>query len=71
MSDRVGIAVYCAVCKHRKKPISRSQPLGMHLCNQHECEGYYQEPRPGSLWPGEKESDFGYPCGDDGTVPAA
>lgn len=67
MSERVGIAVHCVVCHARKKPIGRSGPLGMHLCD-HECPGYYQAPRPGSLWPGETESEFGYPCGDDGTT---
>jgi len=32
-----------------------------------ECPGYYAEPHVGSLWPGETDADFGYPCGDDGT----
>jgi len=36
------------------------------LCD-HECPGYRLDPKPGSLWPGERKSDFGYPCGDDAT----
>ena len=51
----------------RKKPIGRDTPLGLHLCD-HECDGYYQPPLPGSLWPGERESEFGYPCGTHGTI---
>jgi hypothetical protein len=26
-----------------------------------DCEGYYAEPLPGCLWPGETDADFGYP----------
>jgi hypothetical protein len=66
MSDRIGIAVYCAVCRHCKAPIGRSVPLGFFMCDD-ECPGYRDEPRPGSLWPGERKSEFGYPCSDDGT----
>lgn len=62
---RVGIDVKCVVCGTTKKPIGRSAPLGMHLCD-HECPGYYQDPRPGSLWWGETEEQFGYPVGPDG-----
>lgn len=64
---KVGIAVYCATCGLRKKPIGRDAPMAMatSLCD-HECSGYRQNPRPGGLWPGEKEVDFGYPVGSDG-----
>ena len=59
---KVGVAVECAVCHRRKKPIGRdSRDNG--LCDG-ECEGYRQEPKPGSLWPGESEADFGYPVCD-------
>jgi hypothetical protein len=60
VSERIGVAVRCALCGARKKPIGRSAPLGVHLCD-HECLGYRQPPYPGSLWPGERESEFGYP----------
>jgi hypothetical protein len=68
VSERIGIAVYCTTCGHRKKPVGRAAPLSMHLCNAFECDGYYQEPHPGQLWPGERESEFGYPCGTHGTI---
>jgi len=63
---RVGIAVHCAVCNQTKKPIGRSGLLEWLGCDD-SCEGYRQEPLPGSLWPGERSEDFGYPVGNDGT----
>lgn len=64
---KIGKAVYCQACGMRKTPIGRSPPLGLanSLCG-HECEGYRKEPRPGSLWPGESEEEFGYPAGNYG-----
>ena len=62
MSDQeVGKAVDCAVCGRRKKPIGRSAPMEManSLCDP-DCEGYYKDPKPGSLWPGETQEEFGY-----------
>ena len=70
---KVGIPITCAVCGLTKKPMGRSAPLGFHMCEPivgdlpGGCEGYYQEPHIGSLWPGESEADFGYPVGDAGT----
>ena len=66
MSGRVGIQVNCTVCGNMKKPIGRSAPLSWYGCD-HECEGYTQDPKPGSLWPYETEEDFGYPVSDDAT----
>lgn len=65
---RVGISVTCTTCGMRKKPVGRSAPLEMAngLCDQ-DCPGFYNEPRSGSLWPGESEADFGYPVSSDGT----
>jgi hypothetical protein len=68
-ATRVGIAVECRVCGYDKKPIGRSAPLGLSYCDD-DCDGYRQEPRPGSLWPRESEADFGYPVGADGTTDA-
>lgn len=68
MNDKIGIAVYCVVCGHRKAPIGRSVPIGLYLCDR-DCDGYDIAPLPGSLWPGEKESEFGYPCCDNATKP--
>lgn len=64
---KVGIAVYCTICRHRKKPRGRSAPLGAYLCDW-ECEGYNLDPQVGTLWPGETEEDFGYPVGPYGWV---
>lgn len=65
---RVGVAVECTRCRLRKIPRGRSASMEManSLCD-HECPGYYEDPRPGSLWPGESQEDFGYPVGADGT----
>jgi len=62
MSDeKVGVAVTCTVCYMRKKPIGRSAPMELanSMCD-HECPGYYLEPKPGDLWPGETREEFGY-----------
>jgi hypothetical protein len=66
-----GIAVICTVCGLRKKPHGRSAPPEIHYCNQ-DCSGYQDEPKPGCLWPGETEADFGYPICDNATeeIPA-
>lgn len=66
LTSKVGVIVRCAVCGHMKKPIGRDVALSAHYCDD-DCTGYRQPPYPGSLWPGESESDFGYPVGDDGT----
>ena len=64
---RVGVMVKCAVCGQMKKPIGRSAPVEASYCD-HECKGYQQNPRPGSLWPGETSDEFGYPVSEDGSV---
>lgn len=66
---KTGIAGYCAYCGLRKKPIGRSAPMAManYLCD-FGCQGYHQDPLPGSLWPGETEEEFGFPVGTDGVV---
>jgi hypothetical protein len=55
------VAVDCTTCGMRKKPVGRSAPMEManSLCD-HECPGYYQDPKPGELWPGETSEEFGY-----------
>jgi hypothetical protein len=57
----VGIGVTCSVCGLRKKPIGRSAPMEManSLCD-HECDGYYKDPYPYDLWPGETREEYGY-----------
>lgn len=65
---KIGIAENCRTCLRTKRPIGRSAPMEMSgaLCGD-DCEGYRQEPSPGSLWPGETEEEFGFPVGEDGT----
>ena len=70
LSDKRGVAVECTECRQRKSPIGRSAPLGAYLCD-YECPGYYLEPIPGHLWPGESERDFGYSVPDRGTTAEA
>jgi hypothetical protein len=69
-ATRKGIVVECESCGLEKKPVGRSAPLEMYLCNQ-DCPGYYNDPKPGSLWPGESEEDFGYLVSTVGTTEAA
>lgn len=62
---KVGIRVYCTVCHRAKAPHGRSVPDATYSswCT-HECGGYYDEPKPGCLWPGETSEQFGYEhCG--------
>lgn len=72
--NKVGVAVVCEVCGYQKKPIGRSAPMGVPYCAEaydgEGCDGYYIDPRPGSLWPGESEADFGYPAQNAGTTAA-
>jgi len=63
---RVGVTVTCTVCGGMKKPIGRAAPAAAFYCDD-DCEGYRQPPFPGSLWPGERSDEFGYPVSKDGT----
>lgn len=63
-----GVRAWCTTCSNPKQPVGRSAPLEASYCTR-ECSGYDKEPRVGSLWPGETDADFGYPCSDVGTEP--
>lgn len=63
---RVGVIVRCSKCGLAKAPVGRSVPMMAAYCDDR-CGGYLEPPRPGSLWPGESEADFGYAVGSDGT----
>lgn len=63
-----GVRVECSVCGQMKQPIGRDGGVYRRYCDW-ECPGYRQEPYAGSLWPGETDADFGFPCGDAGTEP--
>lgn len=65
---KVGIRVECAVCGQTKQPRGRSAPVQCQYCDVF-CPGYDQPPHVGSLWPGETDEEFGYPCSDVGTKP--
>lgn len=46
----------CKRCGRRKHPRGRSVPLeaSTGYCG-YDCEGYLEEPRPGHMWPSERE----------------
>lgn len=71
MTDvRVGIQVFCEVCGWDKKPHGRSVPGTNFYCTP-ECDGYYEPPLPGCLFPNERSDDFGYACCTNATRPLA
>lgn len=46
--------VICKLCGRIKAPSGRSVPLEVSAgyCS-HDCDGYWKDPKPGHLWPGE------------------
>lgn len=54
---KVGIPAYRSVFWSGKAPHGRSA-MGY-------WRGYVIDPKPGCLWPGETEEDFGYRCCDN------
>ena len=59
--NEVGETLWCTVCPRSKAPAGRS--VGMEAYSSYcssDCEGYYQDPHPTSLFPGESRLDFGY-----------
>ena len=66
--NKTGVAVKCCECGLTKKPVGRDVPLEPGgWCHGYVCRGYYLEPHPGSLWPGESEEDYGKLVDDTGT----
>ena len=59
----VGIYVKCATCDRQKHPVGRDSYTAM--CDE-DCPGYWEKPKPGLLWPGETEIQFGSTVGNDG-----
>jgi hypothetical protein len=37
------------------------------MCTDDQCADYYNDPKPGDLWPGETEEEFGYPVSANAT----
>lgn len=66
---KIGIRVTCTVCGDVKQPRGRSAAMCSSYCNSHDCDGYRLDPKPGDLWWGETDADFGYACGDNATRP--
>lgn len=73
---RRGIRVVCAKCGRQKAPRGRSASPLMLYClppfwgpqyGEPSCNGYYEDPKVGDLWPGETEEDFGFPVSSHGT----
>lgn len=66
---KIGIAVECGTCHRTKAPRGRSIPGEIYesYCNRDMCPDYWTEPKPGDLFPGESEEDFGYPIGSNAT----
>ena len=52
--------VRCATCKRPKAPAGRSVPMAAYgsYCQADigpfACKGYYEDPKPGHLWPNEE-----------------
>ena len=67
-ATKVGIRVTCGICGRTKQPHGRSAPMGSSYCNR-DCKWYHEDPKPGCLWPGETDEDFGYACCDAATRP--
>lgn len=66
---RVGISVECKKCGQTKAPRGRSVAAAMwnSMCTDDRCSDYYNDPKPGDLWPGETEEEFGYPISSNAT----
>ena len=66
--NKVGVRVDCLRCGRMKQPWGRSVPYASvgAYCYHDSCSGWDEEPLPGSLFPGESEHEFGYPCGLNG-----
>jgi hypothetical protein len=65
---KIGIQVTCTTCMRTKAPRGRSIPNAIisSMCDSN-CVGFWNDPKPGDLWPGETEEDFGYPCSKNAT----
>lgn len=61
--------VECAVCGQQKHVQGRSMGVLAQSKCHHECPGYWKEPFPSELHPGESRGDFGYPVGWEGPCP--
>lgn len=58
--ERVGQRIKCKKCGNDKSPNGRSNADPAGWCRADVCNDYYNDPKPDSLWPGEKLSAFGY-----------
>jgi hypothetical protein len=66
MADPQGELPRCIVCWRSKKPMGRSSPLEMSLCDD-DCHGYREDPQPTCRWPGELVCGPGCSWGEEVT----
>ena len=61
--DREGTSPECKTCGRIKVPVGRSIAMAAagSGCTSETCQGYRDDPQPDHLFPGEKQSEFGYP----------
>jgi hypothetical protein len=59
---KIGISVTCPKCLLTKAPRGRSVSMDTYgsYCNRDICPYYWDDPKPGDLFPGETEQEFGY-----------
>lgn len=52
---------WCKTCQRAKKPLGRDASVDADLCDR-DCPGWFSDPFPKDLWPGERREDFGFPA---------
>jgi len=59
---KVGCAPVCFTCRRRKAPLGRDVAAAQagSLCDR-DCPGYYGDPTPCNLWPGEAREELSTP----------
>lgn len=60
MTERLGRPyVTCTTCNKKKAPVGRSIPLAAcnTYCHPTECKGYFEDPQPDYLFPGESSEE--------------
>lgn len=60
--ERGGPFPICSVCGLYKPPVGRAvaDAMANGMCDR-DCPGYFADPRPKDLWPGERRGDA-FPC---------
>ena len=60
MGYRVGEKVICTICGKKKAPVGRSisDLTRLGYCDTDLCRGYWDEPKPDTIFEGEKCTDI-------------